>query len=120
MRLIGILFHVTRIDAAIDGFTAEAIAMAECSVYKAHFPGHPVTPGACLIQMIRELAEKHLKQPLRVVGMRNVKFLSVIEPGAAPIFFAVRLKGQERVEAQAVITKDVTVCAKLTLILQTR
>ncbi|MBQ0740088.1 3-hydroxyacyl-ACP dehydratase, partial [Aquimarina celericrescens] len=26
-------------------------------IFKGHFPGNPVTPGVCMIQIIKELAE---------------------------------------------------------------
>lgn len=50
------------------------------AIFKAHFPGEPVTPGVCLIQMGRELAEDFIGRLLRLKFLKNVKFLSVLSP----------------------------------------
>ena len=55
-------------------------------IFKAHFPGEPVTPGVCLIQMGKELAEDFLGYPVRLKHMKNVKFLSVVSPVDTPEF----------------------------------
>jgi hypothetical protein len=49
-------------------------------VYKAHFPGNPITPGACIIQICKELIEHELQRTLFIRKVLNVKFLSVIDP----------------------------------------
>lgn len=49
-------------------------------IYKAHFPGEPITPGVCIIQIAQELLEDALGRTLRIVKVKNVKFLSVITP----------------------------------------
>ena len=49
-------------------------------IFKAHFPGEPVTPGVCLIQIGKELAEDCLGKKLRIRLLKNVKFLSVVSP----------------------------------------
>lgn len=55
-------------------------------IFKAHFPGEPVTPGVCLIQMGMELAEEYLQKKLRLRLLKNVKFLSVVSPLQTPTF----------------------------------
>ena len=57
---------------------------AEHEIYKAHFPGLPITPGVCLMQMARELLEDHTGLPLEITLVKNVKFLSVISPVEQP------------------------------------
>ena len=53
---------------------------ADHFIYQAHFPGEPITPGVCVIQMAKELLEDHLQRPLAVSTVKNVKFLNVISP----------------------------------------
>lgn len=50
------------------------------TIYRAHFPGEPITPGVCVIQMAKELLEDHLHRPLAIKAVKNVKFLAVISP----------------------------------------
>ena len=47
-------------------------------VYRAHFPGNPITPGACLLEMGRELASAVVKKDLRLEKADNIKFLKAI------------------------------------------
>lgn len=49
-------------------------------IYQAHFPGEPITPGVCVIQIAKELLEDHLQQRLSVKSVKNVKFLREISP----------------------------------------
>ena len=49
-------------------------------IYQAHFPGEPITPGVCIVQIGKELIEDFLQESLQVVLVKNVKFLSVISP----------------------------------------
>jgi 3-hydroxyacyl-[acyl-carrier-protein] dehydratase len=118
MRLIENLFHIVKIDVGDNEFTVEAVAKANCDIYKVHFPGHPITPGACLIQMVRELTETVMHKNLRLTQLKGVKFLSVIVPGDTPVFFSAKIKKSEQTEVQASIYTAETLCAKLTLILQ--
>ncbi|MFZ4522862.1 MAG: hydroxymyristoyl-ACP dehydratase [Bacteroidales bacterium] len=49
-------------------------------IFQGHFPGNPVVPGVCQIQMIMELVETIVNHPLNLVESDNVKFLSMINP----------------------------------------
>lgn len=49
-------------------------------IFQAHFPGEPITPGVCIIQIAKELLEDHLHRSLAVKTVKNVKFLSVVSP----------------------------------------
>ena len=49
-------------------------------IYAAHFPGHPITPGVCIVQIVEELTADALQQPLDISEMQSVKFISVLTP----------------------------------------
>ncbi|MDE7403103.1 MAG: beta-hydroxyacyl-ACP dehydratase [Muribaculaceae bacterium] len=49
-------------------------------IYRAHFPGSPITPGVCIIQMVTELLEENLGIKLELSEVTNAKFLAVIDP----------------------------------------
>jgi len=49
-------------------------------VYQAHFPENPITPGVCIIQIIKELTIETLNRNLFLKKIHNVKFLYVINP----------------------------------------
>lgn len=49
-------------------------------ILKGHFPGQPVVPGVCMMQIVKELVERQTKRALRLTEAENIKFLSVIDP----------------------------------------
>ena len=52
----------------------------EWPIYKAHFPGHPITPGVCIVQMLQELLQIHLHRKLDLWKAKNVKYVSIVSP----------------------------------------
>ncbi len=50
------------------------------SIYEGHFPGNPVAPGVCLIQMIREVIELLKDQKLMLAEADEIKFLNIVNP----------------------------------------
>ncbi|MGB6151469.1 MAG: 3-hydroxyacyl-ACP dehydratase [Pricia sp.] len=49
-------------------------------VFKGHFPGNPIMPGVCSIQLVKELTEKALNKTLFLSVVSNVKFMAIINP----------------------------------------
>ena len=49
-------------------------------VFKGHFPGNPVTPGVCMMQIIKELAQEIVGSSLIMTSSSNVKFMAIINP----------------------------------------
>lgn len=52
----------------------------EHEVFKGHFPGNPIMPGVCMIQMIKELTEQVTGKTLFLSVASNVKFMAKISP----------------------------------------
>lgn len=52
----------------------------ESVIYQAHFPGDPITPGVCIVQMGKEILEDATGMKMEIVSVKNVKFLSIISP----------------------------------------
>lgn len=59
---------------------AEIILLENSEIYKAHFPGQPVTPGVCIMQMATEILEYLIDKELSLQKVINAKFLSIIDP----------------------------------------
>ncbi len=57
---------------------------ASSIIYQAHFPGEPITPGVCIIQIAKELLEDSLGEDLTIKSVKNVKFLNIISPLKTP------------------------------------
>ena len=53
-------------------------------IFHGHFPGNPVVPGVCQVQMITETLSQILSTPLLLTHADNIKFLSMINPTEYP------------------------------------
>ena len=83
-------------------------------IYRAHFPGRPITPGACLVQLVEELAQLHFSDStLRVSQIVDAKFLALLEPQHHPQV-EVRLSGTPA-RLSATIACGAQVFARLTV-----
>ena len=61
-------------------YTITILVNEKHEVFKGHFPGNPIMPGVCMIQIIKELTEKITKQTLMIQTLANVKFMALINP----------------------------------------
>ena len=86
-------------------------------IYQAHFPGEPVTPGVCIIQMAKELLEDYLQHDFEIKQVKNVKFLSVISPTKTPRVTCSfeKISGSEECKAQMIVTAGDEALAKLSM-----
>lgn len=82
MTLKDQLYTVTETDG--DRMTCDISLIADSAIYRAHFPGQPVTPGVCIIQIAAELLELLLGCTLRLHTVVNAKYLAVIDPLTTP------------------------------------
>ena len=53
-------------------------------VFKGHFPGNPIMPGVCMMQIIKELTEQITNTTLVMQSLSNVKFMALINPFVTP------------------------------------
>lgn len=53
-------------------------------VFKGHFPGNPIMPGVCMMQIIKELSEEIIGCALMMQSLSNVKFMALINPFETP------------------------------------
>lgn len=49
-------------------------------IFEGHFPGQPVVPGVCMLQLVKDVAETALGKPLFLKLVAQVKFLQVLVP----------------------------------------
>jgi 3-hydroxyacyl-[acyl-carrier-protein] dehydratase len=78
--LIEGLYELVAFQHKEDVIDATITLNKEHTIFEGHFPGHPVLPGVCVIQIIKELTEKALNKSLLLSVASNVKFMAVINP----------------------------------------
>jgi len=81
--LINDFYKITETDYTIEdpgSFTTKIELNDKHEIFNGHFPGNPVVPGVCLIQIIKEVLENTLKRELFLFESSNIKFISVVQP----------------------------------------
>lgn len=119
MRLTEGFFIIESTNDSDNGFEAVLRTNPEHPIYKAHFPGSPITPGVCVIQAAGELLENKLGRKLYLQSIKNVKFLMVIIPEEGKKIrysFSNIVEDESGVKAQVVVSDDAMVYAKISLI----
>ena len=112
--LQGILYETIAVDTA--GATVRLLP--ESPVYRGHFPGYPITPGVCLVEIALELIAEMAGQAghdekVRLMGAKNIKFTSPIIPAEGmELRFNLGGEGSERTVE---ILSGETLCAKMSL-----
>lgn len=86
-------------------------------IYKAHFPGHPITPGVCIVQMIQELLQVWLSREVNLIKAKNVKYLAIISPEEvcelSVSFTSIEEQPDGSLKVHAQVTGNETVYTKL-------
>ncbi|HLT52134.1 MAG TPA: hypothetical protein VKZ93_09250 [Arenibacter sp.] len=82
--LIKGLYNTEAFNKTDGGLIAHIRIDPEHEVFKGHFPGKPVMPGVCMIQIIKELTERALGKELFLSVASNVKFMAIINPETDP------------------------------------
>ena len=55
-----------------------------CRVYEGHFPGKPVSPGVCNIEMVRQCAERIHQRALRIRRIKQCRMTTLMAPHSHP------------------------------------
>ena len=110
MRLNGDFFRIeSRMEGLPQGQSGfNVILNPDHLIYKAHFPGMPVTPGVCILQMIQELLSEQEGMPLYIVKIKNAKFVKMISPlsdGRVSVLFNFVIEEEGGIKAQGVVVQ---------------
>jgi 3-hydroxyacyl-[acyl-carrier-protein] dehydratase len=78
--LINDLFVVEDLQPGDGMLTARVHLRFPHPIFDGHFPGRPVLPGACLVQLVEELMASVAGAEVRLVRAGPVKFITMIDP----------------------------------------
>lgn len=110
MRLNGDLFRIeSRMEGLPQGQSGFIIILnPDHLIYKAHFPGQPVTPGVCILQMLQELLSVEMGKQLFIRNIKNAKFISMMSPvtdSRVSVLFTLVEAQEGGVKAQGVVSR---------------
>ncbi len=81
MKLLNEMFSIVGGDAD----NVQIRLHADHPIYKAHFPGNPITPGVCIVQIISEILGERLHRSFALDEIVNLKFTSTLSPADDPL-----------------------------------
>jgi len=90
-------------------FTARIKLNEQHPVYQGHFPGNPVVPGVCQVQMIKEIFSEVIHKEVSLVNSDNIKFLTIIVPEKYPVLairISIKKQMEERWDVSGTIAND--------------
>lgn len=112
------LFIPKATEETENGFTAKVCCNPAHPVYQAHFPGNPITPGACVLLTANGLLRLMTGRSLYLMSSKNIKFLSILTPaeGKEISFVFSRIEeGETECKVQVVVADQSTVYSKMSL-----
>ena len=94
----------------------------DCAVYEGHFPGTPVCPGVCSVQMVRECAEQAAGRKFRLREIKQCRYLSLMSPQTHPqVIVDLSLEpsdGGEETSLKASVLRGEELCLSLKAVLE--
>lgn len=119
MILKNSLYKIASLNPEEKSFNLELVP--DCTIYLAHFPEQPITPGVCIIQIASELLKELLQSDFELVSVLNAKFLAVINPlETNSIIYTFKKvvvdEDTETVKVSVIVSNPETIFTKLSLL----
>jgi len=109
-------FFIQKNNESSDGKINSQLELnAAHKIFSGHFPGQPVVPGVCMIQMVKEILESSIGKKTRLVKSDHAKFLAMIDPRVHSAINATikYSESEEGIAVTASLFKDEIVFLKL-------
>jgi 3-hydroxyacyl-[acyl-carrier-protein] dehydratase len=119
--LQGDFFTISSIQKQSDSTKAMLELNVQHPIFKGHFPGQPVVPGACLLQMVKEIMQTITDSNMQLIKAHQVKFISLIDPAKNNILLMVLTHNTTEngeVAVSAMLSNDTVACFKFSGLFQ--
>jgi len=80
MTLLNDFFFILQQETSPVSVKTKISINEQHEIFEGHFPGMPVVPGVCMIQIILEIMEAFVGKPVRLTESDTIKFLTVMSP----------------------------------------
>ncbi|HWZ35102.1 MAG TPA: hypothetical protein VNW51_03040 [Mucilaginibacter sp.] len=108
------LFQITSLTHTDGQINAELQIDQQNEILVGHFPDQPVVPGACMLQIVKEILADTLKADIVLVCADNIKFLSLVEPSAGSLQLNITYQQAENgLKVSAGLSAGEKACMKL-------
>ncbi|MBX2921390.1 MAG: 3-hydroxyacyl-ACP dehydratase [Chitinophagaceae bacterium] len=108
-------YTITALQQGAGNINASLELNVRHVIFEGHFPGQPVVPGVCMVQIIQELLETATGSSLQLKTADQIKFLSMVDPRETTGLSAAvsYITDDGSIKATATLSKDQTVCLKM-------
>lgn len=73
-------FTLSNLEIEGSAIKADLVINAGHRIFEGHFPGQPVVPGVCMMQMVKEIVEQVIGRKTNLIKANEMKFLAIIDP----------------------------------------
>lgn len=80
MKLEGYYYTLLNVEYQADAAIYHVSLRPDCGIYRGHFPGNPVCPGVCNMQMIKECVENMTGKRLFASSVKQCRLTAVATP----------------------------------------
>lgn len=81
MELTTDIFRIIKTELGDGKIIAKINISPQSEIFKGHFPGQPVVPGACILQLVKDVLGDAVQKPLQLIKAEQLKFISMLVPG---------------------------------------
>ena len=99
--LLNNLYTIHTLSESDHQIVATLHLVADHAIFGGHFPGQPILPGVCMMEMIAEVMGVFLKSSFRISAGPVIKFLRMIDPRMNP---SIHLEIKYQPSAHTIIT----------------
>jgi 3-hydroxyacyl-[acyl-carrier-protein] dehydratase len=85
MKLLNDFYIIKERTASENKITAVIELNPSHKIYEGHFPGQPIVPGVCQMQILKEFLEETTGKKLQAGHGDNIKFTGMIIPNQNPL-----------------------------------
>ncbi len=79
------LYTITSLETENEENYAIGISLnASHAIFTGHFPGQPVLPGVCLIEMVKEILTSIKEKPFKLESASQIKYVQLVDPTVSP------------------------------------
>ncbi len=102
-------------SVSVNKLTVQIEINSGHQIFKGHFPGNPVLPGAATLQILKEVVAEHIGHQIILSRAANIKYLSFINPDKIKIIdldIDLNKSGTELLSCNAIFhCKDTIFCS---------
>ena len=78
--LLNNFFIISQLNTVGSEVNATLAINSSHEIFNGHFPGKPVVPGVCMMQMVKEILENVTGNKIDLLQAQEMKFLAIIDP----------------------------------------